>query len=332
MLENNEAVKNAYGFFKERKMNSKIRSTLKKIWPFKGIINKLDRLYQELEEKTNSIADLDKRLNELHVKNEELNSNIYDLTEEKQKLVVELESERTENAAIIERLKTEIKKAEEQIFLLNNQLEIHEAQTVEINSLTFWEKHYQNNGTSGTGSYNRLAAFKADFINKWLEEHQIRTVIELGCGDGNQLGMIHYQSYTGVDVSETIIKKNKDKFANDEGKVFYVRYPKESYMNKKYELSISMDVIFHLLEENVYKEYMKDLFECSEKYVIIYSSNHEEYTKWPEYRHRKFIRYIQENIPNFKLVEFVPNKYPHVFGEEETTSESDFYIFEKSED
>ena len=321
MLENNEAVKNAYGFFKERKMNSKIRSTLKKIWPFNEIINKLDRLYQELEEKTNLIADLNRQLNELCVENEELNSDICDLTEKKQRLVIELENERTE-----------IKKAEEQIFLLNNQLEIHEAQTVEINSSTFWEKHYQNNGISGTGSYNRLAAFKADFINKWLEEHQIRTVIELGCGDGNQLSMIHYQSYTGVDVSETIIKKNKDKFANDEGKAFYVRYPKESYMNKKYEVSISMDVIFHLLEENVYEEYMKDLFECSEKYVIIYSSNHEEYTKWPEYRHRKFIRYIQENIPNFRLVKFVPNKYPHVFGEEETTSESDFYIFEKFDD
>lgn len=65
MLENNEAVKNAYGFFKERKMNSKIRSTLKKIWPFNEIINKLDRLYHELEEKTNLIADLNRQLNEL---------------------------------------------------------------------------------------------------------------------------------------------------------------------------------------------------------------------------------------------------------------------------
>lgn len=313
-------------------MNTKIRLALKKIWPFKEIIDKLDGLYQKLDEKENLIAELDKRLDEAYVKNEELHDNINSLSEENQRLVTELETERTERTTVVEQLKAEIKKAEERIFLLNNQLEIHEAQAVEINSSAFWEKHYQNNGTSGTGSYNRLASFKAEFLNKWLIDHQVKNVIELGCGDGNQLSMIHYDNYTGVDVSETIIKKNKERFTNDNNKAFYVRYPKESYMNKKYQLSISMDVIFHLLEEDIYEEYMKDLFECSEEYVIIYSSNHEEFTKWPEYRHRKFIKYIQENISNFKLLEFVPNKYPHVIGEEEDTSESDFYVFEKCAD
>ena len=90
-----------------------------------------------------------------------------------------------------------------------------------------------------------------------------------------------------------------------------------------------MDVIFHLIEDDVYANYMEDLFKVSNKYVIIYSSNHEEYTRWPEFRHRNFLSYIQKNIKGWKLDKFIPNKYPYVIGQEETTSTSDFYIFKR---
>jgi hypothetical protein len=94
-------------------------------------------------------------------------------------------------------------------------------------------------------------------------------------------------------------------------------------------ISISMDAIFHLLEDNVFANYMEDLFSLSNRYVIIYSSNHEEYTRWPEYRHRKFMGYIQQYISGWELEKFIPNKYPYVIGREEETSASDFYIFKK---
>ena len=68
-------------------MNTKIRLAPKKIWPFKEIIDKLDGLYQKLDEKENLIAELDKRLDEAYVKNEELHDNINSLSEENQRLV-----------------------------------------------------------------------------------------------------------------------------------------------------------------------------------------------------------------------------------------------------
>jgi len=94
-------------------------------------------------------------------------------------------------------------------------------------------------------------------------------------------------------------------------------------------MSISMDVIFHLLEDQIFYEYMEDLFLLAERYVVIYNSNHEEYTKWSEYRHRNFISYIQEKISGWELYQYIPNRYPYKIGEEETTSASDFYIFKK---
>jgi hypothetical protein len=56
-------------------------------------------------------------------------------------------------------------------------------------SLGFWENNYQKGGDSGSGSYDQLAIFKADIINSFIKQNNIKTVIEFGCGDGNQLSL-----------------------------------------------------------------------------------------------------------------------------------------------
>jgi len=193
----------------------------------------------------------------------------------------------------------------------------------------FWENHYREGGTSGTGSYKKVAKFKSDTINNFIKEHSVESVIELGCGDGNVLSLLDSNDYTGVDVSAAIIDINRDYFIGDKSKCFYTSAERESFFNRKYDLSMSLDVIFHLLEDDVYEQYMEDLFSLSNKYVIIYSSNHEEFTKWMEYRHRKFMRYIVENVKGFELMKFLPNKYQHQIGRESETSQSDFYFFKR---
>ena len=75
-----------------------------------------------------------------------------------------------------------------------------------FNSKNYWEEHYQAGGNSGSGSYGRLASFKALIINEFVSENQISSVIEFGCGDGNQLALANYPEYVGLDVSPTTIK------------------------------------------------------------------------------------------------------------------------------
>ena len=55
------------------------------------------------------------------------------------------------------------------------------------NSMDYWNERYSSGGNSGTGSYGELAFYKADFINKFIDANQILSVVEFGCGDGNQL-------------------------------------------------------------------------------------------------------------------------------------------------
>ena len=92
-------------------------------------------------------------------------------------------------------------------------------------SLHYWEERYQNSGTSGAGSYGRLAKFKADVINSFVRENKIGSVIEFGCGDGHQLSLAFYPQYVGLDVSPTAIKMCKEKFAQDKTKSFFLYDP-----------------------------------------------------------------------------------------------------------
>jgi SAM-dependent methyltransferase len=87
-------------------------------------------------------------------------------------------------------------------------------------SVDYWERRYQKGGTSGAGSYNHLAEFKAKFLNDFVAEHHVASVIELGCGDGAQLRLARYPAYVGVDVSVRAVEICRAAFENDATKTF----------------------------------------------------------------------------------------------------------------
>ena len=50
-------------------------------------------------------------------------------------------------------------------------------------SLSYWEERYSTGGNSGVGSYGKFAEFKATTLNEFVAKHNLRSVIEFGCGD-----------------------------------------------------------------------------------------------------------------------------------------------------
>ena len=198
-------------------------------------------------------------------------------------------------------------------------------------SKNYWEERYAKGGDSGYGSYSKFAEFKAEYINKFIEDNNLTTVLEFGCGDGNQLTMAKYPHYIGLDVSSTIIDLCNEKFGEDSDKEFKI-YDSFTYDKSiKCDVSMSLDVIYHLVEEEVYNKYMEHLFSGSDKFVIIYSSN--EYTKQTFHeKHRKFTGWVEKNAADWKLIEKTENKYKQEsMSEEENheTSYADFYIYAK---
>ncbi|MCE5208533.1 MAG: class I SAM-dependent methyltransferase [Chloroflexi bacterium] len=195
-------------------------------------------------------------------------------------------------------------------------------------SKNYWEKRYASGGNSGDGSYDKLAAFKAEIINAFVIDNKIFSVIELGCGDGNQLQLANYQKYIGLDVSETAISICRRKFAHDPTKSFNLM---QKYAGDIAELSLSLDVIFHLVEDEVFNQYMRTLFSAANRYVIIYSSNTDNGRKYHNsnhIKHRKFTNWVEENAHNWILKDYIPNRYPYT-GDSKTGSFSDFYFYER---
>lgn len=81
----------------------------------------------------------------------------------------------------------------------------------------------------------------------------IGSVVKYGSGDDNQLTLTHFSHYTGFDISSIAIEICQNAFANDDTKCFKSF---DDYNNETAELSLSLDVIYHLVEDAIFEEYM----------------------------------------------------------------------------
>lgn len=191
----------------------------------------------------------------------------------------------------------------------------------------YWERRYAEGGNSGLGSYGQLAEFKADTINSFVQRHGLQSVIEFGCGDGNQLKLAKYPDYVGFDVSQSAVAACRRIFASDSTKRFCLA---KEYKGETADVALSLDVVYHLVEDDVFTGYMRMLFAAARRYVIIYSSDrdHGPQERVTYIRHREVTRWIDENLSQWQLMEHHPNPCPF---DENTGSGSfaDFYIYRR---
>jgi SAM-dependent methyltransferase len=195
----------------------------------------------------------------------------------------------------------------------------------------YWERHYAREGSSGPGSAGHLAAFKADFLNEFVARYQIQSVVEFGCGDGNQLALGRYPRYVGLDVSETALSLCEQRFRGDRTKEFRHYIPNAFEPREvSSELGLSLDVIYHLVEDDVYTAYLAHLFAASSRYVVLYTSDADRLTmreiRAAHVRHRPVVRDIADRFPGWRLEQRVPNRYEYD-GDVSRTSFSDFYVY-----
>jgi len=195
-------------------------------------------------------------------------------------------------------------------------------------SKIYWIERYQCGGRSGTGSYNQLAEFKAEILNRFVSKHNVDSIIEYGCGDGNQLKLYDIPHYLGFDISPEAISICRDLFSDDGTKSFKMM---KEYSNETADLTLSIDVIYHLIEDQVYHNYMHRLFDSAQKHVIIYSSNTNSNSIFngAHIKHRKFTAWVDRHKPEWTLIKHIPNRYPLRHHQKKNGSLSDFYIYEK---
>jgi SAM-dependent methyltransferase len=194
------------------------------------------------------------------------------------------------------------------------------------NSAGFWEENYAQGHTSGSGSYGLLAEGKSRFLNDLVRQRQVTSVIEFGCGDGNQLSLADYPSYVGLDVSRSAIGLCQSRFADDPGKSFFL-YDGTCFTDRagvfRADLAISLDVVYHLTEDIVFETYMTHLFAAGQRLVVVYSTNMEGSGTPPHVRHRSFTTWVEANCQGWALTGVTrgPNTEP---------ARADFFVFERS--
>lgn len=197
--------------------------------------------------------------------------------------------------------------------------------TESFDSARYWRRRYRNGGNSGAGSYGRLASYKADYINGVVELRQVSDVIEFGCGDGNQASLFNFPVYTGVDVSQQIVRACREKFADQPGWQFHVAGRPGIVAH---DLAMSLDVIYHLIEDAVFDRYMTDLFDNAKRLVLIYASDKDEPSPNQHVRHRNFSAWVSENRPDWTLLDAPAHPYPLEDGaSQKTASFASFKLF-----
>ena len=163
-------------------------------------------------------------------------------------------------------------------------------------STDYWQKRYFFGGNSGKGSYGEEAIFKAEKLNKLISQFNFDGFIELGCGDGNNASYYQSERYFGFDISFDAVKICKKRFSSKNNFQFFEI--DEKYHEKiieiknahklRNELAISFDVIFHLVEDEVYMDYLDKLEVASSKNLLIYSTDYDKFEKSAHVRHRLF--------------------------------------------
>jgi SAM-dependent methyltransferase len=192
-----------------------------------------------------------------------------------------------------------------------------------FSSGAYWETRYRMSGTSGMGSAGRLARFKAAVINSLMTGNHIRSVIDVGCGDASQLALLEPPAdYVGVDVSPAALERCAARFPDRR----FVT-PDALRTLPPADMTLSLDVIYHLVEDTVFTTSMRTLFAWATRFVVIYASNVDAAWSSPHVRHRRFTDHVAATEPDWRLLAHLPNPYPYDPAYPDDTSFAEFFIY-----
>jgi SAM-dependent methyltransferase len=153
--------------------------------------------------------------------------------------------------------------------------------------LEYWENRYQAGRGSGPGSRRRAARLKGNFVNTLIEREGVHSVIDWGCGDGRVASRLRVERYLGLDVSPEALRLCEEACREHDGWEFLLYDGFTPPELPQADLALSLDVIFHLVDDAMYHRHLELVF-GSAPLVLIQSSNKDERGR-AHVLHRRFI-------------------------------------------
>lgn len=131
-----------------------------------------------------------------------------------------------------------------------------------------WARDSQGKGTSGTGSTLDITREYRAFIEAFITEHHVKSVVDAGCGDWEFSSATNWNHarYLGVDISSDVIDGVKKKYQK-EGVSFMVGDVTDSLPPA--DLLLCKDVLQHLPNALITKFIKNNLKKGKYKWAIL---------------------------------------------------------------
>lgn len=106
-------------------------------------------------------------------------------------------------------------------------------------------------GTSGSGSTPANARPYIEFLENFIREHDIHSVVDVGCGDWQFSKLLNWEGidYLGVDIVASVIKANQEKYGASN--IHFFKADGTTVRLPEADLLLCKDVLQHLPNKNI---------------------------------------------------------------------------------
>jgi 2-polyprenyl-3-methyl-5-hydroxy-6-metoxy-1,4-benzoquinol methylase len=178
---------------------------------------------------------------------------------------------------------------------------INNIMLLEYSTNCFWNERYSTGIISGLGSIGLYREYKWSIISNLSND--LDDIIDIGCGDLSFWEGRDCKNYTGTDVSNVVIERNRKVRPNWK----FIASSFDKYIEGiSSKVVLCLDTLFHVLSEKVFEETLKNLSLYSTQWIFIST-----WTKSPwgdkitDNIYQKYWEPDRYVIPGFNMV----NKY-----------------------
>ena len=162
----------------------------------------------------------------------------------------------------------------------------------------YWDRRYLSGGNSGSGSVGK----QRDWCWSQIGDISNKEVLDIGCGDLSFWEGRDCLKYTGVDLSEIIINKNKEKRPNWN----FIHADASKSQNLNGQVVFCLNLLYHILDDSVYQDILKNLEKWTKEKLFIFTWRENPFNGkttdgWYQ-SYRPFMEYVHILEP-LKLVE-----------------------------
>ena len=144
---------------------------------------------------------------------------------------------------------------------------LREEREVLFNNRLFWNFRYSEDPKlgSGIGSRGECLKYKRDVLRKLTETYDLRTILDVGCGDMEVGSILPSHGYLGVDVSDVVIERNSKKFTD---RTFVCGNFLDLSLSPA-DMVVCMDVLIHLNDYSFYVGFVSKIVEMTIKLGVV---------------------------------------------------------------